>query len=427
MNPMERLAQLHGLLDEIHAKTVSFTSVEDAAAYAGLVEQAARKIDALAVAVLDSVDRLALHKDDGFSTVQSWNAFVCRTTRGETTRRAGLARMFHDLPETGDAYRAGAIGREQLAVLLKAYSNKRCRSQLRESLSMLLEDERRLTASEFSNVVKHWTRLADADGARQKHQTMHEFRDMRIFENFDGGFTLQGSFGSLQGATIRELYERFVQAERLADWDEARETHGDNTNSSHLARTEAQRRADAFEAALLQASGTLPDANLPEPSVNIAMSPDAFEHGLATLTDTEPVPFDPRNYRNIRCETFGGTQLDPADAVAAAIKGHMRRVVYTTPEASVSQKGRFFTGALRQLLNVIDPSCAWTGCNVPAHYCQGDHTVPWRHGGPTRVSNGKPLCQKHNRLKEHGYQTWRDPNGHWHIQRPDGTEIEPAA
>ncbi len=90
MNPMERLAQLHGLLDEIHAKTVSFTSVEDAAAYAGLVEQAARKIDALAVAVLDSVDRLALHKDDGFSTVQSWNAFVCRTTRGETTRRAGV-------------------------------------------------------------------------------------------------------------------------------------------------------------------------------------------------------------------------------------------------------------------------------------------------------------------------------------------------
>jgi hypothetical protein len=427
MSPVERLAQLHELLDEICAETVSFGSVEEAASFAGLVERAARKLDALGIAVVDSVGRSELHKDDGFSTVQSWNAFVCRTTRGETTRRAGLARMFRDLPETGDAYRCGEIGREQLSALLKSYRNERCRSQLTDSLAMLLEDERRLTAEEFAIVVKRWTSLADADGARQKHQTTHEFRDLRIFENFDGGFTLQGSFGALQGATIRELYERFVEAERLADWDQARETYGDNANHSHLGRTEAQRRADAFEAALLQASGTLPDANLPEPSVNITMSPDAFEHGLATLTDTEPVRLDPRNYRNIRCETFGGTQLDPADAVAAAIKGHMRRIVYTTPEASISQKGRFFTGALRQLLNVIDPSCAWTGCNVPAHYCQGDHTVPWRHGGETRVGNGKPLCQKHNRLKEHGYQTWRDPNGQWHIQRPNGTQIQPAA
>jgi Domain of unknown function (DUF222) len=424
---MERLVRLHGLLDEIHAETVSFATVEDAATYAGLVERAARKLDALTVAVVDSVGRSELHKEDGFSTVQSWNAFVCRTTRGETTRRAGLARMFSDLPQTGEAYRAGRIGREQLSTLLKAYNIDRCRLQLAESLDMLMEDERRLTAAEFANVVKHWTRLADADGAQQKHQTMHEFRDLRIFENFDGGFTLQGSFGALQGATIRELFDRFVTVERLADWDEAREVHGDQTNSSHLARTEAQRRADAFEAALLQASGTLPDANLPEPSVNIAMSPDMFEHGLATLTGTPAVPLDPRNYRNSRCETFSGTQLDPADAVAAAIKGHMRRVVYTTPEASVSQKARFFTGGLRQLLNVIDPSCQWAGCNIPAHHCQADHTIPWREGGQTRVSNGKPLCQKHNRLKEHGYRTWRDPKGRWHIQRPNGTHIQPAA
>jgi Domain of unknown function (DUF222) len=427
MSPMERLARLHGLLDEIHAETVSFATVENAAVYAGLVEQAARKIDALAIGVLDSVGQSGVHKDDGFSTAQSWNAYVCRTTRGETIRRAGLARMFRDLPQTGDAYRAGQIGREQLSTLLNTYRIERCRTQLGESLDMLMGDERRLTAAEFANVMKHWTRLADADGARQKHQTTHEFRDLRIFENFDGGFTLQGSFGALQGATIRELFDRFVQAERLADWDEAREINGDETNSSHLARTEAQRRADAFEAALLQASATLPDANLPEPSVNIAMSPDAFEYGLATLTDTPTVPFDPKNYRNIRCETFSGTQLDPADAVAAAIKGHMRRVVYTTPEASISQKGRFFTGGLRQLLNVIDPSCQWAGCNVPAHYCQGDHTIPWRLGGETRVSNGKPLCQKHNRLKEHGYRTWRDPNGQWHIRRPNGTHIQPAA
>jgi hypothetical protein len=100
MSPMERLTQLHHLLDEIHDETLSFTTVEDAAAYAGLVERAARKIDALTIAIVDSVERSDVHRGDGFSTVQSWNAFVCRTTQGETARRAGLAHMFRDLPET---------------------------------------------------------------------------------------------------------------------------------------------------------------------------------------------------------------------------------------------------------------------------------------------------------------------------------------
>ena len=139
------------------------------------------------------------------------------------------------------------------------------------------------------------------------------------------------------------------------------------------------------------------------------MSPDAFEHGLATLTDTEPDPFDPRNYRNIRCEAFGGTQLYPARRGRRSDQrpypsGHVDH----TRDVGVSE-GRFFTGALRQLLNVIDPACAWTGCNVPVHYCQGDHTIP----------ETQPV-------ERTGYQTWRDPNGQWHIQRPDGTEIQPA-
>ena len=45
----------------------------------------------------------------------------------------------------------------------------------------------------------------------------------------------------------------------------------------------------------------------------------------------------------------------------------------------------------------------------------------------TSVGNGKIMCGKHNRLKETGYRTWKDPTGHWHTYRPDGTEIIPAA
>lgn len=56
--------------------------------------------------------------------------------------------------------------------------------------------------------------------------------------------------------------------------------------------------------------------------------------------------------------------------------------------------------------------------------CQGDHVKPWAAGGVTSTANGGPACGHHNRFKQrHGYGTWRDPDGIWHVTRPDGTQI----
>jgi hypothetical protein len=50
----------------------------------------------------------------------------------------------------------------------------------------------------------------------------------------------------------------------------------------------------------------------------------------------------------------------------------------------------------------------------------------WSDQGATTPANAAPLCGHHNRWKtDHGYLTWRDPTGHWHLTRPDGTDITP--
>ena len=67
--------------------------------------------------------------------------------------------------------------------------------------------------------------------------------------------------------------------------------------------------------------------------------------------------------------------------------------------------------------------CVWAGCHRPASECEADHTLPWANAGPTSSWNGAPMCGHHNRWKTKGYRTWRDPDGHWHHYRPDGTEI----
>lgn len=186
--------------------------------------------------------------------------------------------------------------------MARAFANPRCGHLLADSEIMLLEDERKLYASQFANVIKHWLYMADAEGRRQRHDTLHEYRDLRITEQFDGGSTIEGCHGPAQGALAKTLFEPFVAVERLADWDAARAEHGDNANVTHLRRTEAQRRADAFINMLLQAAAQPADAVRPEPCVNIIMSADACEAGLAELAGTETVRLDPRKYRTYQCQ-----------------------------------------------------------------------------------------------------------------------------
>jgi hypothetical protein len=248
-----------------------------------------------------------------------------------------------------------------------------------------------------------------------------------LTENFDKGWRIEATLGAVQGATVKEIFDRLVAAERLADWEAARAEHGESATVLDLERTEAQRRADAFVVAFTQAAAQPADAIRPEPAVTVLFSHDAFEKALAELAGQNPEPLDPRTYRTYRCETLDGTPLVSTEALAAMLVGHTRRVVLGAAEASMSQKARVFTGPLRKLLNVLDTTCIWPGCEQPSHRCQADHTTPWRETRDTSVRNGAVLCGSHNRFKEHGYRTWRDPGGRWHLQRPDGTEVQPAA
>jgi hypothetical protein len=65
-----------------------------------------------------------------------------------------------------------------------------------------------------------------------------------------------------------------------------------------LERTATQRRADAIYAIFLAASSTAPDAQRPEPVVNIIVDQRTFEeHVKAATTGTTPPTPDPGSRR----------------------------------------------------------------------------------------------------------------------------------
>ena len=396
----------------------------DAAVLAGSLERIARQIGALQADLLGTIERDGLFVTDGHRNTKTWAAFTTRIAPLEASRRLAVAAVMRDLPAIADSYRAGEFGTDQIRLLAKARSNIECRRHLPDCEALLLDNALTLSFNEFDTCVQRFIQLADQQGRKQKHDTAHRDRHARFTEQLDGGFHLQASFGPIQGAMMREIFEQFAATERTADWETARAEHGDNTTKTHLVRTEAQRRADALTTIFLQAAETPAGGQTPEPVVNIIMSKTAFDAAVNEYVGN-PTTINPTQYRDWMCETIDGTQLTPSEAFAAAIAGKIRRVVLDLPDASISKTGRLFTGPLRKLLDILDRHCTWPGCTTSWRYSQADHTIAHRHGGPTTSNNGGLKCGHHNRWKERGYRTWRNPNGTFHTFRPDGTEITP--
>ena len=409
------------------AVTAQCSDLGSASEFAGSLERLMRRLDAVRVAVVDEVDRTGIYGNDGHRTAAAWTRFNSRTSHSEATRRVRTAHLFRDLNDTASAYRAGEVGTEQVDTLAQLRANPRCGDQLAASEDLLLNDAQTLSYRNFRICTSHWLQLADADGREQDHESQHEHRHINAAKLPNGGVDVRGTLGPVQGDEFTTVFEKFIQAERLADWEEARAKFGEKATKSDLARTERQRRADAFIAMANQAASTSPGAQRPEPITHIIVNDTIIEDELIRRAGGTPPPADPRTYREYRCETLNGTPLTPAEALDALIRGTFRRVVLTPGNVSMSRKARLFTGPLRTLLNIRDGHCTFLDCDAPAHHCQGDHTEPYRQRQETSEQNGNLKCGHHNRTKERGYNTWRDPAGTWHTTRPDGTEIIPRA
>ena len=226
---------------------------------------------------------------------------------------------------------------------------------------------------------------------------------------------------------ISEIFQRFVDAEFVSDWADTVAAHGDAACAALMPRTHAQRRFDAFHHIFLAAASTPPAAQAPEPVVNIVVTLETLEAAVGQAVAGQAASpsraaSDPLWSRS---ETTNGTLLVPNDILAAALIGHIRRVVVDSAGVIIDlgRKRRLFTGNQRQAVLMSSARCIWPGCDQSSGRCQADHLREWQHNGATNLANAAPLCSRHNRWKSRGYSTHRDSNGYWHTHRPDGSEI----
>ena len=272
-------------------------------------------------------------------------------------------------------------------------------------------------------MLANWERVADEDGAHKDSERTH--RNRTASGSIVGDkFFLDAVCGLAQGLQIKEILEAFAKSEWMADWDAGVAVHGDGMAAHLMDRTDPQRRMDALLAIFLKAAGSETETTGTGFTINLMVGLSAFENHLAKAMGAHPAPLDPNDQFG-RCETADGTPVDPYDMLAAATIGKVRRVVLGSSGVVVNmgRKQRLFKGPLRDAVIMQSRRCTWVGCDRPGEHCEADHVLPWANAGPTNSRNGGPRCSHHNRCRATGYRTWRDPKGHWHHYRPDGTEI----
>ncbi|GGM88284.1 hypothetical protein GCM10009721_11630 [Terrabacter tumescens] len=101
---------------------------------------------------------------------------------------------------------------------------------------------------------------------------------------------------------------------------------------------------------------------------------------------------------NGSCTTLTGDVLSPAVVRRMACDAEIIPMVLGSDgePLDVGRRRRLFTRGQRLALGARDKGCSWTGCTVPAGWCDAHHVVHWRHGGRTSLLNAALLCPKHH-------------------------------
>ncbi len=245
----------------------------------------------------------------------------------------------------------------------------------------LVTQARALPYRHFARALAYWRQLADPDGAEASAEAAHRARRLHLSQTFGGAWALDGRFDPVNGSILAGVLGRIEKELFEADWAEAKERVGDGVGVADLARTPAQRRADALVEMARRAEAMPAGARLPEPLFSVLVGYEIFAGRI--------------------CELADGTVVAPGALVPWLDQAWVERVVFEGPDRvkNVGVRRRIFTGATRRAVEVRDRECFDEFCDRPAEECQVDHVQPWVAGGLTVDTNGRVACGYHNRRR----------------------------
>ncbi len=382
---------LSGAVDGVLESGVAPASGNDASGVLKAIERDRRRLYAAEIEAMDQIDRRALHKTDGHASAQVQLRHVAKLSGAQALAAAQVMKMFRHLPLIKAALWDGEIGIEQVQLLARVYANPRVQGAMELRQERFLHQAATMHYAMFETRVREWERLIDEDGAAPRAQVTHEKRSAKMSQSpIDLDWEFTARFGPMQGMRINDIFGHYIAAEWQIDWEKTVAEHGSAACVALMPRTEAQRRADAFEQMCVDAAGADGSAVPPGFCHKIVWHAETFEEFLRRFAGAAARPMNPDTYR---CETLNGQPLDPTEAAANALVSSFRRIVVNSAGVTIDAgRKRLFTGVLKDLIRIQTRAgtCVWPGCHVPVTACETDHLERHADGGRTNPESGHP-------------------------------------
>jgi hypothetical protein len=326
-------------------------------------------------------DRSQEWRADGSKSLAGWLAARTKTSRKVLDATVRLAKRLRVMPRTRDALALGAIDQSRAEALgrLAYAARNQVRDAFQDKEADLVAMACDLDEDQLARALAYWRDAADPDGGEDQADKDHANRRVHLSQSIGDNWFLDGQLDPIAGAEVDEALRRISKELFKADWKLAKAVHGDDTREEHLARTPAQRRADALVEMARRAMATPKGARKPRPLVSILCGYESFNGPVREL--------------------FNSTVVSPGQIGRLLTEADIERIVYDTPSRNIADLGRtrrFFTAAQRRVIEVQHRVCFHLGCNESAERSQMDHKDPWVPHGLTNISNGRPGCDKHN-------------------------------
>jgi hypothetical protein len=317
---------------------------------------------------------------DGARSAASWVALSCRLPSSTARRRVRVGRELRQMPTVEAAWLAGDIDGAHAGPLAGARTPATAECFVRDE-AMLVGEAERLTHQQFMKVLAYWCQMADPDGAEADAEQQHDARRLHLSHSFGGLWFLDGLLDPIGGTAVAEALRRIEDELFDAEWAAARARVGEGVTAADLARTPAQRRADALVEMARRAGAVAAGARMPEPLFSVLVGYETFAGRI--------------------CELADGTVVSPGSLVPWLDEAWVERVVFDGPDRviNVGVRRRLFSGATRRAVEVRDRQCFDPFCDIPAERCEIDHIEPYTDGGLTVEANGRPACAYHNRRR----------------------------
>jgi hypothetical protein len=327
-------------------------------------------------------------RKDGDRSAAHWLARKGGTTVGQAVSTIETASRLKELPATEEAARKGKLSEAQTKEIASAAAaNPAAEKELLDTA----KTEGMATLRQRCARVKAAATTDEVD----RYNTIHKARYLRHWLDAGGGFRLEGRLTPDAGAQLIAALEPYKEKVFRTARKQGRRDPYDAYAADALVAMAQDARATGNGSR--KAPGTL---------VRVLVDHKALQRGqvqngeLCEIEGIGPIP-------------VATAKALARDAIVAALSTDGTDI-YT-----VTHMGRRVTTRQRTALEIRDPTCVVTGCDVRDHL-EIDHITGVSDQGPTELNNLARLCPHHHHLKTYKRWVLSGGPGKWRFEPPDG-------